>query len=61
MPGVPWIARLTVEEARAEMRRLWRLREAAIIESDYEEVERIGLILAAVSMRIGELGGDVDG
>jgi len=59
MPVVPWIARLTVEEARQEMRRLWREREAAIDGSDYEELERLNLVLSAVSMRISELGGDV--
>lgn len=56
-----WIARLTVPEARAEMGKLWRQREAAISESDYDEVERINLVLSAVAGRIGELGGDVDG
>lgn len=59
MPGVPWIARLTVDEARAEMRRLWRERDEAINDSDYEEVERLNAVLAAVSARIGDLGGDI--
>ncbi len=59
MPGVPWIARLTVEEARQEMRKLWREREAAIESSDYDEVERLNLVLSAVAGRVGELGGDV--
>lgn len=59
MSAVHWIAQLTVDEARSEMRRLWREREAAIAESDYDEVERLNLILSAVAARVGELGGDV--
>ncbi|WP_174436095.1 hypothetical protein [Azospirillum brasilense] len=54
-----WIRRLTVKEAMIEMRRLWREREAAIDDSDYEELERLNLILSAVSSRIADLGGDV--
>lgn len=54
-----WIKRLTVSEARTEMCRLWNEREAAIAGSDYDEIERINLILAAVTKRIDELGGDV--
>lgn len=59
MPAVPWIAQLGVEEARAEMRALRRQHEEAIASSDYEEVERLNAALAAVSARIGELGGDI--
>lgn len=59
MPAVPWITSLGVEEARAEMRALWRLRDEAISASDYEEVERLNAVLAAVAGRIGDLGGDV--
>lgn len=55
-----WIASLSVKEARAEMRRLWREREQAIEGSDYEELERINIVLAAVASRIADLGGDVD-
>ncbi|WP_174436284.1 hypothetical protein [Azospirillum brasilense] len=54
-----WIKRLSVEEARAEMRKLWRQREEAVGSSEYDEVERLNMILAAVAGRIGELGGDV--
>lgn len=54
-----WIKRLSVEEARAEMRSLWRQREQAIEGSDYEEAERLNLMLSAVSARIADLGGDV--
>lgn len=56
-----WIKRLTVSEARESMRDLWRQREQAIEGSDYDDVERINVVLAAVAKRIGELGGDVDG
>ena len=59
MATIPWIARLTVDEARREMRRLWREREQAIESSDYDEVERLNLVLSAVAVRVGELGGDV--
>lgn len=56
-----WISALTVDEARAAVRDLWRQREAAIAESDYGEVERLNLVLAAIAGRISDLGGDVDG
>lgn len=54
-----WIKRLSVDEARAAMRDLWRQREAAIDVSDYDEVERLNIVLAAISGRIEALGGDV--
>ncbi len=54
-----WIASLSVEEATAEMRRLWREREQAIEGNDYEELERLNIVLAAVASRIADLGGDV--
>lgn len=54
-----WIANLTVDEARATMRRLWRERDEAIVASDYDEVERLNALMAAVSSQIGKLGGDV--
>ena len=63
MSAVHWIAQLTVDEARSEMRRLWREREAAIAESDYDEVERLNLIQTVDRSRnhssVGERGGDV--
>lgn len=55
-----WIKRLSVGEATAEMRKLWRQREAAIDGNEYDEVERLNIVLSAVSMRISDLGGDID-
>lgn len=55
-----WIKRLSVDEAMIEMRKLWRQREQAIDRSAYDDVERLNIVLAAVTGRIGDLGGDVD-